>query len=267
MVQLAVTIVSTLLVASGPDSSASTKKECARTFELGQVSRRAGRLLEARQALIRCTQACPDVVKDQCARWLEELEPLIPSMVIVVRDDKGKDVAYAAIAVDQADVAASSFGQAIELDPGPHSISVTDARGSLLVREEVVVIAGEKARRIELAVATAPVIDAPTIAVAPSPPPPAIVLSEEPPAPGSTASGPSLLTYLLGGTTLAAAGGSVGFGLVSHFERADLLQNCARPCPESRLEPVHRNQIISDVFLATAVVALGLGVWSLVDDL
>jgi hypothetical protein len=75
-------------------------------------------------------------------------------------------------------------------------------------------------------------------------------------------SGLSAQTYVLGAATLVATLVSIGFGVAAHFERADLIANCARPCAATRISPVHTNQIVADVSLGAAAVSLGLTIWS-----
>src|SRR5688500_5331767 len=92
-----------LLLPSG--ALALDKKECARTGEEGQRDRADGRLLRARARFVACAQEeCPDVVRHDCLKWLEEIEVQIPTLVVVVQDEHGEDVPNTRATVDDVQV-------------------------------------------------------------------------------------------------------------------------------------------------------------------
>jgi hypothetical protein len=105
-----------------PDPTATDVKiACAESFTASQKLRRDGQLVAARREALVCAQErCPEVIRPVCALWLRELEPLIPSVVVVAKDAAGNDTAKVRVYVDGRQVDDELSGKPIVLDPGPH---------------------------------------------------------------------------------------------------------------------------------------------------
>jgi hypothetical protein len=98
---------------------------CAQAAEEGQQERDASKLLNARASFGECAvEQCPKEVRRDCQRWLEELRPVIPSVVIAVQNAQGQDVPRYALRVD-GEIVVPSPGRPIELDPGNHQFRVS----------------------------------------------------------------------------------------------------------------------------------------------
>jgi len=230
------------LLASAPALAAD---ECPDVAEAGQDLRAKNRLLDARKAFIRCSaEGCPGVVRADCRRWLDEVDALVPSLVVAARRD-GNDVVDARVTIDGKLV---ELGRPIELDPGPHVVRATRADGTGAVEQDVLVSAGAKGRNVVLELgAGKPSTRAPAAPEAPPPDKPSLV-------------GP-----------LAAAGVGVAglavFGIFQGLGRAgisDLENGCDRTksCTASDIDPVRTQFTVSAVGLGVGAVGLVVGgVW------
>ena len=131
--------------------AAPSAKTCADAAEHGQMLRRQGMLLAARDEFLLCSsnESCPSVVRSDCATWASELLAATPTIVIDVRDETGHDVFVAKIYLDDKLVAEKVEGRAIAVDPGYHTVRVEPAQGpttstTLIAKENV------KARVVEI---------------------------------------------------------------------------------------------------------------------
>src|SRR5262245_44505773 len=112
---------------------APTDDQCVNAYESGQEQRLDRKLKSASAAVKVCASAsCPETVVGQCASWLEEVERELPSVVIAVRDASGRDRTDARIALDREVIDRKRLGVALEVDPGPHVLSVTSADGKII---------------------------------------------------------------------------------------------------------------------------------------
>src|SRR3569832_1430648 len=65
--------------------AAPSKASCAEAYESAQESRVSGALQQTRSRLAYCAQTeCPSFVQKDCARWLEEVDKELPSVVVSV---------------------------------------------------------------------------------------------------------------------------------------------------------------------------------------
>src|SRR5262249_6734516 len=84
-----------------PRANADTSDACASASESGQALQRQGKLLDARQKFVTCSRvACPDVVRRDCDNWLTVLDGILPSIVVVTRDEGGHDVVAVRVSLD-----------------------------------------------------------------------------------------------------------------------------------------------------------------------
>jgi hypothetical protein len=161
------------VLASAADASAQDADACVQASNAAVSAQEAHHLLQARASLAVCaSSSCPDVVRQSCARRLEEVRGLVPSIVVVARDTSGHDVASATLRIDGG--APRVIGaDSIELDPGAHELRV-EAPGMQPAVEHVVVREGERAREHAFTLQPAAPAPAPTAAApAAGPLPPA----------------------------------------------------------------------------------------------
>lgn len=205
------------------------------SYERGQEARREGSLREAAKAFATCgDDACPDVTKTDCVTWLGEVTDATPSISLAVLDVDGRDLTEGRVQIDGELVTETLDGKAVAVDPGKHIIQVTTPSGAI-ASETVLVREGEKLRRVELRLKGS---------------------SEGAP---SSASGPSIATWIVG-----AAGGAllIGFGVVGGLglaERSDAETTCAPRCSDSIVASIEDKFLIADVLLGVGLATIGAG--------
>ena len=185
-------------------------------------------------------------MRQECAKWLADVEAELPSAIFRVRDRSGALIAGASIAVDGGPLRAPSEAAA-PLDPGEHFVRV-EARGFVGRTETIVLRSGERDRSIDLTLTP----EAPPIA-APSPPPRAVA-SVRPAWPG----------WAMGvlGVVGLASFGYFGLSGVSRYD--ELKTTCAPRCPRDRTTAVERRFLVADVSLGVSALALaGATYWFL----
>lgn len=217
------------------------KRECARTSEDGQQLRTDRRLRAARQRFLACAQEhCPDVVRRDCLVWIAEVEAALPTVVFVVHDAHGEDVATARLLVDGQPEAT---GTAVALDPGVHAVRAELPDGSVAVKE----IQASEAVKNRVVVLDAR--DSPRRGDARKPD------SDEPRASAPTAG------YVLLGASALLFGVTAYLG-IDGLSRAHTLRDTCKPtCDPDDVERVRTQFRVSYVAGALAGVALGAGLY------
>jgi hypothetical protein len=95
--------------------------QCIDSSEKAVAQRKAGKLIEARASLARCSAStCPQAVSTSCQQRLGDVIRSIPSIVFTAKDGSGNDLAAVKLSVDGAAYSDHLDGSAIELDPGEH---------------------------------------------------------------------------------------------------------------------------------------------------
>jgi hypothetical protein len=135
--------------ASGVGAQPADKHACFVSSENAQVYRNEGKLRSARDQLFVCARGvCPGPLARDCARWLSEVDALLPTVVIHAHDLHG-DVVDVRVRVDGEEVATSFEGRGIAVDPGPHTFRV-EASDGRVEEQRLVVVEGQKDRRLEV---------------------------------------------------------------------------------------------------------------------
>jgi hypothetical protein len=136
-----------------------------------------GHLLEARRLLGQCLHAsCSSGVQRVCRDERDDLDRLIPSIVVAVTDDVGAPQIDVMLEVDGAPSRDALDGRAIPLDPGPHQLRFRGPRGSFAT-EKVVLGHGERNRKVEVELQFPPSLPPVAVVVPPTvaAPPPVLV--------------------------------------------------------------------------------------------
>lgn len=209
-------------------------EQCVADHVAGQEAGLQSGLLEARSRFRACAQPrCPEVVAKACTDLLRELEPRIPSIVPVVRDERGDDVVDGALTLDGEAVPLAAWGRAREVDPGAHELTL-ERGGQVISRRSVVVSEGEKNRRIELKVAAAEAADSPV--------------------------DPLRVAGWIGvGLGAAAVAGAVGFWGAASAEHADLEMTCAPRCEDAAVSGAKTKALVGDVLLGGGLALAAAG--------
>jgi hypothetical protein len=233
------------IVMSAPYVRADEKLACVAAADEAQKHRSAGRLRDARISLHTCARdVCPAIVRNDCTRWLLEVDGSLPSIVIRARDPRGQDITDVRVEWDGRLVAQKLDGLPIEVDPGRHLLTMTRT-GSQTIHEEVLIHTGEKNRTFSVVLAPGDPAGAPA----------GIRVPES----GATPSrGPA---WILLGVTAAAAASFAYFGLRGQAEVADMRNECAGHCPADRVDRAHEKLLVADLSLGTAVVSAALATY------
>jgi hypothetical protein len=233
---------------------ADTKAECAKAYESSQEQKGQGHLREARQNLVTCSQsACPGFIKKDCAKWLSEVENLMPSVVFSAKDG-GKDVTDVSVSLGDEVLAQSLDGHAVDMDPGTHTFVFESAKYG---RKEVEVLVkeGKKAQSVEVQFA---------------------IEKSEAPRPdtndgdrGTTgisteeSSGRKTIAYVLAGVGAVGLGGFAYFALSGKSDQNGLACADTKTCTDSDLDPIKKKYLYADISLGVGVVSLGVATYLL----
>ena len=135
------------LVAFASDAAADPAS-CTDTADRGQRAKKDGKLQDARDYFLSCAAPmCPELVQKDCLRWANDTIELLPSIVIDATDDEGHDIGDARVLVDGFEVASTTEGRSIEIDPGAHTIRV-EKLGHAAVEQKIIAKEGMHARRV-----------------------------------------------------------------------------------------------------------------------
>jgi hypothetical protein len=195
-----------------------------------------------------------------CAQWLSELLPAIPSVVFDVTLD-GAAAQAARVIVDGASVDAWADGGALELDPGKHTVRFE--LPPFPPKEDVFVLSeGMKFRAIAAEFRTPPAASGARSAekTVPSAGPRVVPASPSPepsvkgrPVPGAV--------YPLMGVGAAGLAVFIGAGIAGKAEQNRLDRECVPACEERALNKMLAFYTTADVALAVSLSALvGAGV-------
>ena len=234
--------------ARGDDADA--KYACAADHERTQRLRLIEKLREARGAALACAQdACPAIVRVECARLLSELDAVVPSIVVEVRDAAGNRALDCALELDGVSLGKVD-DRSIAVDPGEHVLRIATPDGrtssqSFVVRE------GELRRAVIVGLPRAvegPMRAPETVLGAPS---------GETEAPRST----PWPVFVVGGLGLAALGSFAFFGLRGYREEVSLESSCAPRCAPGNDDAMRRDYLVADIALGVGVLSLVAATW------
>ena len=196
--------------------AADEKEACVRAVEHGQLSRLDGKLRAARAAFVTCARpVCPDAIREDCTRWVTEVDASLPSVVIDAVWADGRDVTGMTVLLDGQPLAGADGGRAVALDPGEHAFRF-EVAGAAPVDARHVIREGEK-NRILLVTFNARI---PSTLVPPAPSAtsaPAglwrVPGAEDGRKPAATRASLPIAPLVLGGVGLLGFGGFAYFGL------------------------------------------------------
>jgi hypothetical protein len=255
------------LGASIPSSAFGGEKDvCVDASVQGQRARVAGQLTKALERFAVCArEVCPQVVRQDCAGWQDEVGKSLPTVSVGFRDPEGHDILDVKISVDGKVVTEHLDGKSFPVDPGTHVFRANDGVHPP-VEERVLVKEGEKARAINLrlpSTATSGTSSTPTA---------------EPKVADESGGGRSAIPFVLMG--VGAVGAGVGLGL--HFAgKGAFPDNCSEESRICQSIPEDPNSVSSTEKAQSAVnlrnagtvvtfgslaVALGGLVWFFLDS-
>ena len=113
--------VVTALMPTAPAGAETNKERCVNANADAQALRQDNKLTAAREQLALCVDpACPAIVREDCAKRLDDLERAQPTIVFDVKDSSGSDMSAVTVTVDGKPLAERLVGTALKVDPGEH---------------------------------------------------------------------------------------------------------------------------------------------------
>jgi hypothetical protein len=217
------------------------KAQCIDAYENGQRSRKAGSLMQAKSEFTYCSSdACPQGMHEDCAKWLSEVSAAIPTGVFHVTDGDGKELAGVRVSVDGGDAELLS-GRAFALDPGEHELTF-ECDGYRTLTERVTLAAGERL--------------APEFVLEPLPSKPdEFAVAKTSPADGAAPPAReqrNLVPTLVGlGVGVVGTASFITFGLMARAGDRSL-GSCIPDCSAERVDAVRQDYLLSNVSLGIA---------------
>lgn len=227
---------------------ADDKAACLDAAAKGQRLRGSHQLVEAREQMRACAAAqCPGVVQADCARWLDEIDAALPTVVLTAKSGAGVDLFDVRVSVDGKPVASKLDGQAHAMNAGPHTFHFQGADGTS-VDQEALIKEGEKNQIVSVVIGAAP-------ASTPAPASlPATVPQTQP-----TASSPlRTVGWVLGGAGVAGLAVGTVFGLVAVSDKN--AAHCVNDlCDPGKASGIKSAALISDIGWISGGVLLAAG--------
>jgi len=236
-------------------AAASESATCTEFYEKAQEEKTSGHLNAALVHLRICIDAgCPKFIRDDCMRWMDQVEGALPSVVFAVRRD-GSDVTGAEVLCDGKILVSSLDGKAVSVDPGPHDFSFS-LPGFPSIQRQTIIREGERNRIIEVEFSsriTAAATHAPTTTD--------ISLQNVQDEPVEQETGRRYLPYGLVGLSALGAAGFAVFAIQGNSRKGDLERTCSPSCPSSQVAEVKTKYMLADACLAVGIVSLGVATY------
>jgi hypothetical protein len=158
-----------VLLATGFARADVTKAQCIDANAKGQDLRRSAKLSAAREQFHACADpGCPALVRDDCAKRLDEADRAQPTVVFDAKDGSGHDLSAVKVTVDGRPLVDKLDGTAVQVDPGEHEFTFTTA-GEAPVTEKLVINESAKERHESLTIGAAqPAPPSPAATAAPA---------------------------------------------------------------------------------------------------
>lgn len=235
---------------------------CAGAYEKAQEERAAGRLRSSLAQLRLCVApVCAAFMRADCSRWMDEVEPAIPSVVFAVRRG-GHEMTRVRVACDGVALEQALEGKAVAVDPGRHTLSFVAADDPRPVTTEITIRQGEQNRLIEIELPEAPAVGNEAVGAATEP---SVVPERASRDGGQNArfEGRARSPWPYVAAAIGAAGvvGFTTFALLGHDKEASLANSCKPSCSSSDVAPVRLDYRLADVSLGIGLVAAGVATY------
>lgn len=219
---------------------------CARFHETAQIERFDGRLLEAREALRSCAEEqCPTFVRNDCVRWLDEIQGQIPTVVFEALGDEGP-ITDVEVRVGDRIVTRQLDGKPIEVSTGISEFTFTQPSGQQTV-VRVSIRPGESNHVVSADFRRAS---------APTPPPPGVQQPLEAESITMVDARPiPTLAIAAGATTLIATTMGIAFGTIAKAKESDAAGSCAPDCSDGVVSEISNYALAADVAFGVAIAS------------
>jgi hypothetical protein len=244
---LALATASTLAASPAlAEGDADGKAACVATLDRAQALQSARKLRDARVSFLSCSSdACPELVREDCARSVAAVDGAMPSAVFSAQGEAG-DLLDVRLVVDGEHVSDRLDGRAVSLDPGEHVARFVRV-GRAPVEIAFVAREGEKNRHVSASFGVPRVLA----------PAPARIEGKRSP----------VVPLLLAGTGALALGGALGLRLGADADADRLSRTCAPACDPAARDALSDKLVYSNVSLAIGLGALAAsGVVWLIDQ-
>jgi len=253
-----------------PSPASADETSCNDAYTEVQRLRRDKKLLVAQTRAVRCGQdECSVTVRTDCARWLDEIERALPSLIVKAQDASGTDLVEVTVRAGSQVIAQRLVGQPLLLDPGEYTLGFEYSAQAL--ERHIVVHEGEKYRMLNVSFpvpAAASELDeqpAPRAMPVASEP----VANVEPARPRTTAPAPTrpipAASYALAAIAGIAGAAFVGLATSGAASEAQLRRSCGttHSCAAHDVDSVEARYVAADIALGVGVLSLaGAGaVW------
>ena len=235
---------------------ADDKEDCASAAEQTQRLRADKKLRAARSQAIQCARAvCPNVIRNDCAKWLREIDGALPTIILRVRDAGDKDLIKVRVTLDGQPFVGELDGTAQPVDTGVHTFRY-EADGMEPYEEQILVSQGEKDRVLK--VQLKPLATTTSVGHGDGP-----TVTPDRPVQPTSSHGPGAGPWIVGGVGVA---GLLMFGILEttgQLGYSSLRSGCgatAQKCSDDDIAPVRLQLQLAVVGLAVGVVGLGVGI-------
>jgi hypothetical protein len=261
------------IVVASDARAADDKEACVRAVEHAQVVRLDGKLREAREGFVTCARAvCPTAIRQDCTRWVTEVDASLPSVVFEAIWADGRDVTGMTVILDGRPLAGADPGRAVTLDPGEHTFRF-EVPGAAPIETRNVIRESEKNRILRVTF-TPGATETPAVveSAAPAPPPasspapaPSNLWQPIPPRDRQThvaKRGPvPLAAFIFGGVGLVSFGGFAFLGLEGTHQLDSMRSTCGHTCNPSDVTSARDTLLAGDILGFVGLAASGVAAW------
>lgn len=254
---LALACLSSAAAHAGKPSQEAIQK-CMSSHEQSQRLRMEGKLRQAMAEALACQQEpCPAPVREECTQFHADMQRSVPTVVVGVRDAKGRDLTDVRVMVDGELLQDGLTGKPVPIDPGKRVFRIV-GQGGFVSEEEVLVRQGEKDRLLSFTLGAR----SPSSAAS-SPSIPVRADASERSGASSRAAG-----YVAGGVGVIALLVGGYFGLRARSRWSDRNDHCSPAgCDAEAVEAsddAHTSATIANVAVGLGLLSLGVGTYLIV---
>lgn len=229
--------VLTLLAVLAPHVALADQPACVSAYEQAQTLRKDGKPMAAKaQAQVCAQSSCPALLNKDCTKWVNELDALVPTVVLDPRAPTGGLRADVRVKIDGTPTSEKIDGHPIPVEPGAHMFTF-EADGAVTVEQAAAVKEGEKNKKI-------------TVTLQPAPTPKVV----DRPIP--------MGVYVFGGVSVVALAVGFGFGISGLGKKSDL-DACKPHCNPDDVDSLNTRFTVADLALGAGVVAGAAAVYLL----
>ncbi|HEY5955320.1 MAG TPA: hypothetical protein VIV60_02155 [Polyangiaceae bacterium] len=238
---------------AAPNAGTGPVQTCVDSHLLAQSARQDGRLLESRARLRQCAvETCPELVRTECARLLDELHTQIPTVIFRITVD-GETRSNVSGYIGERKLFDEIPTRAMEFDPGKYRFRFQFETLKPLERD-IAIAEGERYLPIVVAFANPDRSSRKTQEARGGSGGNGV--SREPISEVHGARPVPWPVYALSGLGIAGLGGFVGFGLATRGKESSLKSSCSPGCSRSQIDSVERLATLADISLGVGATAL-----------